>query len=177
MLKIVEYFKVLLEFWKAILRKIAEIQNNLLPLSRFEPWVSRMQVKSITVWASEVGDNNYCVAKEDNGSCDSFRHSAVRIRLYSQAVSVCRTDMHWQCFICRMSTLVTSLLRGSGWLTPRPGHFTPGKGYQLYRKLGGPQGRPARMRKISPLPAFDPRTVQPVASRYTDCVLPSHPPR
>jgi hypothetical protein len=26
-----------------------------------------------------------------------------------------------------MSTLVTSLLRGSGWLTPRPGHFTPGE--------------------------------------------------
>jgi hypothetical protein len=38
----------------------------------------------------------------------------------------------------------------------------------LYRRLGGPQGRSGRVRKISPPPRFDPRTVQPVASRYTD---------
>jgi hypothetical protein len=40
--------------------------------------------------------------------------------------------------------------------------------YLLYRRLGGPQGRYGRLRKISPPPGFDPRTVQPVASRYTD---------
>ena len=40
--------------------------------------------------------------------------------------------------------------------------------YQFYRRLGGPQGRSGRARKISPPPGFDPRTVQPVASRYTD---------
>jgi hypothetical protein len=40
----------------------------------------------------------------------------------------------------------------------------------LYRRLGGPQGRSERLRKISPPPGFDPRTVQPVASRYTDYV-------
>ena len=39
--------------------------------------------------------------------------------------------------------------------------------YPLYRRLGGPQGRSGQVRKISPLPVFDPRTVQPVASRYT----------
>ena len=39
--------------------------------------------------------------------------------------------------------------------------------YPLYKKLGGPQGRSRRVRKISPPPGFDPRTVQPVASRYT----------
>jgi hypothetical protein len=40
--------------------------------------------------------------------------------------------------------------------------------YPLYRRLGGPQGRSGRVRKISPPAGFDPRTVQPVASRYTD---------
>ena len=40
--------------------------------------------------------------------------------------------------------------------------------YALYRRLGGPQGRSGRVRKISPPPQFDPLTVQPVASRYTD---------
>jgi len=45
----------------------------------------------------------------------------------------------------------------------------PGKTrYPLYRGLGRPQGRSGQMQKISPLPGFDPRTVQPVASRYTD---------
>jgi hypothetical protein len=38
----------------------------------------------------------------------------------------------------------------------------------LYRRLGGPQGRSGRVRKISPPPEFDPQTVQSVASRYTD---------
>ena len=45
--------------------------------------------------------------------------------------------------------------------------------YPLYRTKGGPQGRSGRVRKISPLPGFDPRTVQPAASRYTDCAIPA----
>jgi hypothetical protein len=40
--------------------------------------------------------------------------------------------------------------------------------YPLYRKLGGFQGLCGWVRKISPLPAFDPSTVQLVASCYTD---------
>ena len=34
--------------------------------------------------------------------------------------------------------------------------------------LNGSQGRSGQVRKISPPPGFDPRTVQSVASRYTD---------
>ena len=51
-----------------------------------------------------------------------------------------------------------------------PGRYLPpGKTrYPLYRRLGGLQGRSGQVRKISPPPGFDPRTVQPVASRYTD---------
>jgi hypothetical protein len=33
----------------------------------------------------------------------------------------------------------------------------------LYRRLGGPQGRSGHVRKISPPPGFDLRTLQPVA--------------
>ena len=63
----------------------------------------------------------------------------------------------------------TSALDGGGWSTPRPAALPPGKTrYALYRRLGGLQARSGRVRKISPLPGFDPRTVQPVASRYTD---------
>ena len=52
----------------------------------------------------------------------------------------------------------------------RPGRSLPlGKTqYPLYRRLGGPQGWSGQVRKISPPPGFDPRTVQPIASRYTD---------
>jgi hypothetical protein len=51
-----------------------------------------------------------------------------------------------------------------------PGVFTPRKEtrYRLYMKLSGPQGRSGRVQKISPPPEFDPRTVQPLAGRYTD---------
>jgi len=40
--------------------------------------------------------------------------------------------------------------------------------YPLRMRLGGPQGRYGLVRKITPAPGIDPRTVQPVASRYTD---------
>ena len=50
-----------------------------------------------------------------------------------------------------------------------PAALTAGKTrYPLYRRLGRPQGRSGRVRKISPPPGFDPPTVQLVASRYTD---------
>ena len=58
-----------------------------------------------------------------------------------------------------------------GWgvsVTPRP-IFTPGKNtLPIVQEAGWPQGRSGQVRKISPLPGFDCRTVQPVASRYTD---------
>jgi hypothetical protein len=38
----------------------------------------------------------------------------------------------------------------------------------IVQEAGWPQRRCGRLRKISPSPGFDPRTVQPVASRYTD---------
>ena len=46
--------------------------------------------------------------------------------------------------------------------------------YPLYRRLGRPQGRSGRVRKISPPQGFDPRTVQIVASRYADCAIAAH---
>ena len=59
--------------------------------------------------------------------------------------------------------------RGEG-SASRPGRsLPPGKTrYPLYRRLGGPQGRSGQVRKISPPSGFNPRTIQPVASRYTD---------
>ena len=38
----------------------------------------------------------------------------------------------------------------------------------------GPGGRNGGVRKTSPPPGFDPRTVQPVASRYTNYAIPAH---
>ena len=46
--------------------------------------------------------------------------------------------------------------------------------YPLCRRLGGSQGLSGRVRKISPPPGFDLRTVQPVASRCTDHAIPAH---
>ena len=74
-----------------------------------------------------------------------------------------------------ISTLsLTSALDGSGCLNPRPNCLTLGKEtrYPLYRRLCRCQGQCGRVRKISSPPRFDPRTVQPVASRYTEYAIP-----
>ena len=65
---------------------------------------------------------------------------------------------------------MTTALEGGEGSASCPGRSVPsGKTrYPLYRRLGGPQDRSGQVRKISPPPGFDPRTVQPVASRYTD---------
>ena len=45
--------------------------------------------------------------------------------------------------------------------------------YPYYGRLGGSQGRPGRVWKISPPPGFDIRTFQPIVSRYTDYAIPA----
>jgi hypothetical protein len=63
-------------------------------------------------------------------------------------------------------------LEGGERSASRPGRFLPpGKTrYPLYRRLGEPQGWSGQVRKILPPPGFDLRTIQPVASHYTDYV-------
>jgi len=62
-------------------------------------------------------------------------------------------------------------------------HVTPGLGLRkfqadgflltrVYKRLGEPQGRCGRMRKISPSSGVDPRTVQPVTSRCIVWAIP-----
>jgi hypothetical protein len=65
--------------------------------------------------------------------------------------------------------LLNSALDG-GWCQRHvPAALPPEKTrYPLYRKLCGPQGWSGRVRKITPTQGFHPRTVQKVASRYTD---------
>ena len=70
----------------------------------------------------------------------------------------------------------TSALDG-GWVvnaTPRP--FYPGErpGTRCIRSWVGPQGRSGRVWKISPQTGYDPWTVHPVASRYTDWAIRAH---
>jgi hypothetical protein len=64
---------------------------------------------------------------------------------------------------------MTTAQEGGEGSASRPGRsLPPGKTrYPLYRSPGGPQGGSGQVRKISPPPGFDPRTVKPVASRYT----------
>ena len=64
---------------------------------------------------------------------------------------------------------------GVGGQRHSPAALPPGKiRYALYRRLGGPHSRSGRVWKISPTPGFDPRIVQPVASRYTDWANPAN---
>ena len=65
---------------------------------------------------------------------------------------------------------MTMALEGGEWSAACPRRtLPPGKTwYPLYRRLRGSQYRSEQVRKISPPLGFDPRTVQRVASRYTD---------
>ena len=65
----------------------------------------------------------------------------------------------------------TSALDGGGWSTPRPGRFTPGKDPVpiVYEAWWAPGPVWTDAENLAPPPqGFDPRTVQPVANRYTD---------
>jgi len=64
---------------------------------------------------------------------------------------------------------------GLGGQRPSPALY-PGKEtrYPLRRRLGGPQGRSGRVRKISAPPGNDPQTIQPVAIRCTDWAIPAN---
>jgi hypothetical protein len=73
-----------------------------------------------------------------------------------------------------ITLFLTSALEGGEGSASHSGRtLPPGKTrHTLYKRLGRPQGRAGQVRKISPPPGFDPRTVQPVASRYTDYATP-----
>jgi hypothetical protein len=61
---------------------------------------------------------------------------------------------------------------GLGGQRHAPATLSPGKiRYPLYRRLGVPQGKSGMVRKNSPPPRFNPWTVQPVASFYTDWAI------
>jgi hypothetical protein len=83
---------------------------------------------------------------------------------FSQATKVLResTGIALLCF-------QTSALEGGEGSASRPGRLVPpGKTrFPLYRRLGGPQVRSGKVRKISPPPGFNLCTVHPVASCYT----------
>jgi hypothetical protein len=72
--------------------------------------------------------------------------------------------------MCSFTLSLTSALDGAGGQRHAPAALRPGKTqYPLCRRLGEPQGRSGRVRKISNPPGFNPRTVQTIASRYSDC--------
>ena len=56
-----------------------------------------------------------------------------------------------------------------------PAALPPGKiRYPLFRRLGGPQGQSGQVRLIPSSPGFDHRTIQSLASRYTDWAIAVH---
>jgi hypothetical protein len=71
---------------------------------------------------------------------------------------------------------LTSALDERGWSTPSPGSFSPpGKTrYTFIVAWVGHRAGPDDCGKSRPPTGFDPRTVQPVASRYTDCAYFGH---
>jgi hypothetical protein len=69
----------------------------------------------------------------------------------------------------QLYSFLTSALKGGGWSAPRPGRFTPGKDpVPIVHEAAWASGLVWTGAKISPPPGFGSRTVQPVATSYTD---------
>jgi len=88
-----------------------------------------------------------------------------------QALRLCRGRMtHRGSRSIALLFLDQGTRRGEGSPSRHGRSLPPGKTrYPLYRSVCGSQGQSGQVRKISSPPEFDPGTVQPVASRYTDC--------
>ena len=71
---------------------------------------------------------------------------------------------------------LTSMLDGDRWLMPRPGPFTPGNNAVRIVLVAGwaPRAGLDGREEFRPPLGFDPRTVQPVACRFTDYAIPTH---
>jgi hypothetical protein len=100
----------------------------------------------------------------------AFSRTLVWLTLKGCPRTVCESpEREWR----YSSTLsLTSALERGGWLLPRRGRFTPWKEilYPSNRKLVGLDG----CGKSRPLPGFNPRTLQPVGTRYTDWAILAH---
>jgi hypothetical protein len=67
----------------------------------------------------------------------------------------------------------TSALEAGRWSTSHPGRFTPGEdAVPIVQETGWCSEPISTARRISPTPGFNPRTFQPVASRYTFYAIP-----
>jgi len=74
-----------------------------------------------------------------------------------------------------LGLLLTSALDGVRWSAPRPDRFTTGYApVPIVYESGWALGPAWTGAENSPAPAFDPRTVQHVASRCTRYVIPAH---
>jgi len=68
-----------------------------------------------------------------------------------------------------------STRQGVGGQCQAPASLPPGKTqYPLYRRLGGPQGWSGEIQKMWPPPGFNPWTVQPIVSCYTNYAILAH---
>jgi hypothetical protein len=103
--------------------------------------------------------------------------------VYRYLICMCGVLMYMSCTECIDVCSVAGLLASSQYPdSPATGHLGTGNRSRdlpicsavpqplrhRVPHLGGPQDRSGQVRKISHPPEFDPRTVQPVASRYTD---------
>jgi hypothetical protein len=89
----------------------------------------------------------------------TFTHHQERIQLYLQHLV----------FVAPL--LLSAVIVKLGGQRHVPAALPPAKtrpGTHCTGRLGGSQGRSGRVRKISPLQEFDPRSLQSVARRYTD---------
>ena len=125
---------------------------------------------AVTITITEIKINNY--SKPSTFPRVMFLENTMNSDFSNTVLSkVTAVPLHAKQAEAKQYPQSTPALEEGGWLAPCPSHFMPGKETQrpLYSRLGGPWGRSRWIHKISPPPEFEPQTVQPVISHYTNC--------
>jgi hypothetical protein len=116
------------------------------------------------------GNCSTCFGWYDHPSSGAQTTVSTASGICHTVIAICRYRRRVGTGLSVLWVAYATALEGVEGSASRPGRsLTPGKTlYLLYRMLGAPQDRSGQVRKTSPPPGFYPRTVQPVASRYTD---------
>ena len=116
----------------------------------------------VRVWSAGYLQTSDCEALCSNGS-DEGPHGKRKVKVtLEQGMKTQKRSRY------SFTLSLNCALDEGGWSTPHLGHFTLGKDpVPMYRRLDWSQSRSGWVRKISPPPGWDSRTVQRVSSRCT----------
>jgi hypothetical protein len=169
--KLSSFFK----FHRILTKTIGTLREHLSLFMRAYRWILRRIRKFQTNTVDKMKTNILFFYRKSRGLWDNVEKHGIDREATQIQYGTCALHAGYLRLQKYSSTFsLTSSLDRDGWLVARPGRFTSGTEtrWPLCRRQGVLQGRPGRLRRISSPTEFDPWTIHPVASLYTDWAIP-----